>query len=140
MALDLETAEAEQVVARYGLHNVALRRADATRVTPPEAPFEVAVAADVLEHFEQLEPPVAALRRLLRPGGLLLTSLPTETGLYDWLRRLHGVARPPDHYHTGFEVEGFLGRHGFRCLRRSYVPLGLPVAPLYLVSAWVREA
>jgi predicted TPR repeat methyltransferase len=136
VGLDLETTEAEQVVAHYGLQNVALRREDVTQVTPPEAPFDVVVAADVLEHFKELEPPAAALRRFLRPGGLLLTSLPTETGLYDGLRRLHGVTRPPDHYHTGFEVEEFLARSGFRRLSRSCVPLGIPFASLYLVSAW----
>jgi SAM-dependent methyltransferase len=136
VALDLETAEAEQVVARYGLGNVVLRREDVTRAEPPEAPFDVVVAADVLEHFRELAPPIEALRRLLRREGLLLTSLPTETGLYDGLRRLHGIERPPDHYHTGFEVEDFLTRNGFRRVRRSLVPLGPPLLSLYLVSAW----
>jgi protein-L-isoaspartate O-methyltransferase len=139
VSIDLETREAERVVERYGLTNVKLVRADVATAELAEAPFDAIVAADVLEHFRDLPVPVAALRRWLGEGGRLFTSLPTESGLYDRLRRWYGVTRPADHYHTGWEVEAFLQKSGFRRLARRCVPLVVRIAPLYLVSAWSRD-
>jgi hypothetical protein len=53
--------------------------------------------------------------------------------------RLFGVEKPSDHYHSAREVEHFLETHGFRRLHRGYLPLPIPLAPLYLVSAWCRD-
>lgn len=139
VSIDLETAEAERVVERYGLGNVRLVRADVTRAELDEAPFDAIIAADVLEHFRDLEPPVAALHRWLRDDGVLLTSLPTENWVYVLLRRLFDVEKPPDHFHTAAEVERSLSARGFRRIARRFVPLGLPIAPLYLVSAWRKR-
>jgi 2-polyprenyl-3-methyl-5-hydroxy-6-metoxy-1,4-benzoquinol methylase len=140
VSIDLETAEAERVVAHYGLTNVTLVRGDATRAELPQAPFDAIVAADVLEHFRELEPPVAALRRWLAPAGRLFTSLPTENRLYTALRRVYGIEKPADHYHAGREVEDFLAGHGLRRIARRAIPLGVPFASLYLVSAWAHAA
>ena len=138
-SIDLETTEAQRVVEHYGLANVRLVRGDVATTDLPEAPFDAIVAADVLEHFRDLSVPVAALRRWLADHGALFTSLPTESGLYDRLRRLYGVPRPPDHHHTGFEVEDFLEQSGFRRVARRCVPLVVRIAPLYLVSAWRKD-
>jgi SAM-dependent methyltransferase len=139
VSIDLETREAERVVDRYGLANVELVRADVATAELAAAPFDAIVAADVLEHFRDLGLPVAALWRWLAPDGRLFTSLPTESGTYDRLRRLYGVPRPPDHYHTGWEVEAYLETAGFRRLARRFVPLVVRIAPLYLVTAWSRS-
>jgi 2-polyprenyl-3-methyl-5-hydroxy-6-metoxy-1,4-benzoquinol methylase len=136
VSIDLETAEAEKVVEHFGLRNVELVRADATRAELPQAPFSAVIAADVLEHFRELGPPVAALRRWLADDGVLLTSLPTENWVYVLLRRVYGIEKPADHYHTAREVEAFLAEHGFRRFRRWYVPFRVPLAPLYRVTAW----
>ncbi|MHC4414282.1 MAG: class I SAM-dependent methyltransferase [Planctomycetota bacterium] len=134
--IDLETQEAEQVVAHFGLDNVQLVRADIAKAELAAAPFDAIVAADTLEHFLDLGPPVAALRRWLKDEGTLFTSLPTENWTYALLRRLYRMEKPRDHYHTGYEVEAFLQARGFQRLRRWFVPLWLPIAPLYIVSAW----
>jgi hypothetical protein len=78
------------------------------------------------------------LRDWVKPGGLLFTSLPTETYLYVLLRRVFGVEKPLDHYHTGYEVEAQVQRHGFQKIETSCVPLHFPIAPLFLISAWRR--
>lgn len=138
VGVDLETLEAEQVVRHFRLDNVRLVRGDLTRLDLPGAPFDALVAADVLEHFEDLGPPISALRSWLAPDGRLFTSLPTENWVYVALRRLYGIEKPADHYHTGYEVEAFLLQSGFRRLERWFVPLRLPLAPLYLVSVWAH--
>jgi 2-polyprenyl-3-methyl-5-hydroxy-6-metoxy-1,4-benzoquinol methylase len=100
------------------------------------AGFDAAVAADVLEHFKDLHPPVKALRRWVKPGGLLFTSLPTENRLYCRLRKVFGIEKPWDHYHTAHEVEDFLEQRGFERIATSHVPWSLPFLPLFLVTVW----
>ena len=140
VSIDLETREAEQVVERFGLGNVRLVRGDVATTRLEDAPFDAIVAADVLEHFKDLAPPVSALHRWLRDDGVLLTSLPTENGVYAALRLVYGLERPDDHYHTGHQVERFLAASGFRRVARWFVPLRLRIAPLFLVSAWRKRS
>jgi len=137
--LDLETRQARRVAEQYRLSNVTLVENDATVVDFDERPFDAAVAADVLEHFQDLEMPISRLHRWLKPGGVLFTSLPTENWVYVFLRKFFGVEKPLDHYHTGYEVEARLARSGFRRIKTTCVPLRAPVAPLFLISAWQRE-
>ena len=139
VSIDLETREAEQVVERFGLGNVRLIRGDVVTTRLEDAPFDAIVAADVLEHFKELAPAVSALHRWLRDDGVLLTSLPSENGVYAALRRVYGLERPDDHYHTGYEVERFLEANGFRRVARWFVPLRVRIAPLFLVSAWRKR-
>lgn len=134
VSIDLETTEASRVVERFGLRNVTLVEGDVTRAWLSQAPFDAIVAADVLEHFRDLGPPVEALRRWLAPGGRLFTSLPTENFVYTGLRRVYGIEKPVDHYHTAYEVEAHLARSGLHRIARRHVPLRL--APLFLVSVW----
>jgi len=136
--LDLEARQARQVVEKFDLRNIAVVENDATTVEFDRL-FDVAVAADVLEHFKNLDMPVERLHRWIKPGGILFTSLPTENWVYVMLRKIFGVEKPWDHYHTGYEVEARLAQSGFRRIKTTCVPLRAPIAPLFLISAWRRE-
>jgi predicted TPR repeat methyltransferase len=136
--IDLDNAPAIAVQQSYRLANLTIRQADIRTTELPEAPFGAIVAADVLEHFAELEPAVAALRKWLRQDGFLYTSLPTETGFYVALRRVFGITKPVDHYHTGYAVESYLAANGFRRVERHCVPLIAPVLPLFLISVWQK--
>jgi SAM-dependent methyltransferase len=81
------------------------------------ASFEAAIAADVLCHAA-VDPPLALaeLRRVLRPGGLLVLNLPA----YAWLlsahdRRVHNARR-----HTVAGVRAALARAGFTGIAAGY--------------------
>ncbi len=137
VSIDLVTAEAAEVVTHFGLENVELVQGDVLGSHLDEAPFDAIVAADVLEHFRELDAPVSCLGRWLRDDGVLITSLPTENLLYVGLRLAFGVEKPEDHYHTAYEVEAHLESHGFEAVRRTHVPSRL--APLYLVTAWRKR-
>lgn len=137
--LDLEDAEARQVVEKHLLKNVKLVKQDIATVGFTKSSFDVIIAADVLEHFQDLSVPVTQIRNWLKQDGVLITSLPTENYLYVLLRQVFGVAKPADHYHTGYEVEAYLKARGFKQIRRTFVPLFGNILPLFLISVWRDE-
>jgi predicted TPR repeat methyltransferase len=136
--IDLDTKRAAQMAEVFQLQNVTLLSGDLNTPLSFEGPVDAIVAADVLEHFKELTPPVSSITRWLKNGGFLYTSLPTENYFYTVLRKILRVTKPADHYHSGFEVEQFLSRHGFRLVKRRYLPFRL--FPLFLISAWKKAA
>ncbi|HAX77069.1 MAG TPA: class I SAM-dependent methyltransferase [Cyanobacteria bacterium UBA11372] len=137
--LDLEDKEASQVVEKYQLKNVKLIKQDIAEVGFTKASFDVIIAADVLEHFQDLSLPVATIRNWVKKNGFLLTSLPTENFIYAALRKVFGLSKPPDHYHTGSEVESYLKAGGFKQIARTFVPGFWNIFPLFLIGVWQLE-
>ena len=137
--VDLEDEEAQKVVKHYELKNVQLVRGDISDVELERAPYDVVVAADVLEHFKDLSVAVDAIMSWLDDDGILYTSLPTENWIYVFLRKLFRVEKPWDHYHTAQEVEQYLWRQGFQKIKGVYVPLYIPLLPLFRISAWRKK-
>ncbi|HWF45899.1 MAG TPA: class I SAM-dependent methyltransferase [Bryobacteraceae bacterium] len=131
-------SEAERLVQRYKLANVRLIDADIYDVDESRIePADVVIAADVLEHFEDLSVPARRLRDWLRDDGYLFTSGPSENLLTRLGRRAGGMEKPPDHYHTGYEVEAFLESHGFEKLHSCHV---YRVLPMYILSVWKKSS
>ncbi len=140
VCIDRDARDARKVVAEHRLTNVRLDETDILTTEYPQ-PFDAIVAADVLEHFPELGPPVERIAAWLAPNGHLFTSLPTESGLYALARQAFGVTKPADHYHTANEVEAFLASRGFRPRRRTHRPLpGVRFTAMFSITAWTREA
>ena len=137
--IDLGTAEARVTKNEFALSNVTLVEADATETDLGEGRFDTAVAADVLEHFQDLDQAIDPLRRWLKDDGILVTSLPTETFTYSLLRWVFRTEKPEDHYHRAVDVENHLQRRGFRKLKRCYAPLPFPLTPLFYLTAWQKQ-
>lgn len=100
IALDLSQGMLEQASAKFGLDtalgvewtqsvsrpptptrppsNVELLRHLALPLPFPDAAFDAVCALEVLELFPNMDEPLAELTRVLRPGGILLTSRGTE--------------------------------------------------------------
>lgn len=92
VAVDLSQGMLEQAAAKLGWAatagqenavparnaRVELLRHLALPLPFPNATFDVVCALEVLELFPDMDEPVAELTRLLRPGGILLTSRGTE--------------------------------------------------------------
>lgn len=138
--LDLEDLEAKKVVDQYNLDNIKIIKENVANVKIFNQTFDVIIAADVLEHFQDLSVPVPILRSWLKPDGVLFTSLPSENWIYVALRKVFGITKPVDHYHTGYQVEAYLKAHGFTQIYSTSVPLPLHLFPLFLVSAWKRSS
>lgn len=130
--IDLVTNEARAVVDKYALKNVTLVEENVLQAELHG--FDVVIAADVLEHFQDLRPAIDVLRTAVTSEGVLITSLPTENFLYRALRAVFGIEKPADHYHTATEVERSLAEGGFRRVRTTRLPTVL--APLFVITTW----
>ncbi len=137
--IDLYIEVAGYIVEKFRLDNVTLHSHSILETGLADRKFEAIVAADVLEHFTDLTPPMDAIWNLMDDDGILYTSVPTESKLYGLLRRIFRMSKPEDHYHSGAEVEENLKRRGFILLQRRYVPLILPILPLYIISVWNKK-
>jgi predicted TPR repeat methyltransferase len=134
--IDLDTRRASQMAEVFLLKNIKPLSGDINDTLGLEEPVDAIVAADVLEHFKDLSPPVSSITRWLKDNGTLYMSLPTENYFYPVLRKIFPMTKLDNYYHSGFEVEEFLSRHGFLLLKRRYLPLRL--FPMFLVSAWEK--
>ncbi len=124
--VDLVLDAAALLKERRGLQRVELvPAADApTRVAPGSV--DLVVAAEVLEHVDDLPRSFSFFRRVLRPGGHLLVSLPTENRAYRFGRRLAGFTGEY-HEHDAGSVDAALRTGGWRRLRRRRIPLPGPL-------------
>src|ERR671924_662354 len=84
---------------RAGLHNVVFQRGDAAALPFADATFDIVVSRFAVHHFEDPTPPLAEMRRCLRPGGrlaiadIIAADDPAVAALQNRLERL----RDPSH-------------------------------------------
>ena len=94
----------------------------AARLPEPDAAFDFVFSNSVLEHIDELEPVIAEMARLLRPGGVFLFTVPSD-GFHDCLagplwgdraRYLETVDRRCAHrrYWSEAQWRPSLSRHG----------------------------
>lgn len=134
---------------------------DLQRIDLPDAAFDGAVCAEVLEHLDDDRAALGELARVLRPGGLLLVTVPANPYRYDWTDRWAGHRRryepevlrarmeeagfeDVDVKGWGFPLTGFFHRHVYRraLARRLEAGGGRATggAPPRLASRVVRAA
>ena len=105
----------------------------AVRELPADS-CDIITALDVLEHVTDLEDTLDSLFRLLRPGGVLLVSGPTENMLYRIGRQLAGAEYTGAYHVRNIEsIRKALTRHGSVRRLGTVMPL-LPLFRLYLVT------
>ena len=93
----------------------------------PAASFNLITALDVLEHVDDLPTTLSDLVRLLKPGGWLVVSGPTENIFYKIGRRLAGPEYSGAYHERGIpEVRAELGKLAqVTTLARLYPPVVL---------------
>lgn len=120
--MDLETKEAEGIVQEYHLQNVEILKGDVLLNSLPKDSFDIVVAADVLEHFINVQEPIEEIKRLLKPKGLFFVSAPTENFLYRLGRMALGFRKPADHFQDAEKIEETLARKSFEITKKQYIP------------------
>lgn len=97
-----------------------------------DATLSVVSAFDVIEHFRDESRLLAELHRVLRPGGLLLVSVPA----YAWAWSSHDVAAHHHRRYTRRRLRAALAAAGFATERATYA-FGMTL-PLFVADR-VRE-
>jgi SAM-dependent methyltransferase len=124
---------ATKLRAELGLSDVELcSPTDASNKIQPGS-ADLIIAAEVLEHVDDLKSAVKNFSAWLKPHGRLLASLPTENAVYKLGRRLAGFS---GHYHhsNAQSIDGDLRALGFRREWREQIP-----APGPFSIYWVME-
>lgn len=87
-----------------GSYRNKVRNEDVTALTFPDASFDVVISNDVLEHVPGYLTALGELRRVLKPGGALLLTVPFATDQYEHIVRARvgplGVEQlmPPEYH------------------------------------------
>ena len=106
-ALDLETESIEYVKRTYKLKNVEITKVKRGKSKLPykEDFFDFIFVADVLEHFKNSLEIQKEFKRVLKRGGFLIVSGPTENLFYRLARKyIYRKKKPKDHYTNIFDV------------------------------------
>ncbi|HUJ71695.1 MAG TPA: class I SAM-dependent methyltransferase [Verrucomicrobiae bacterium] len=93
-----------------------------------QAQFDFVVSFGLVEHFDDPSQPLAAMRRLLKPGGRLLTTMPNVSpgSLHVFFQRLVGPKiLAMHHLMTAGDLGRFHERAGYRVVSCGYRGMGL---------------
>jgi 2-polyprenyl-3-methyl-5-hydroxy-6-metoxy-1,4-benzoquinol methylase len=136
-ASDLVMAPARRLAASLHLDNVVFIEpaALAWRIAP--ASLEFVVSTDVLEHVDDLAGVVGRFHLLLKPGGRLIVSGPTENAIYKAARALAGFGGKGGYHHTDIHrIHEHITRRGggFAVAGRRVLPLPGIVEGFYIYS------
>ncbi len=108
VGVEIDAAVVDAARREFVRPNLRFEQGDARAIPLPDASVDVAVSFETLEHLAEQDVFVAELRRVLRPGGLLIISTP-DRDCYS------PAGMAPNPYHvlelTGAEFGGLLGRH-----------------------------
>jgi 2-polyprenyl-3-methyl-5-hydroxy-6-metoxy-1,4-benzoquinol methylase len=111
-AMDIDLLPFQQVDAQRSFPD-NLEVHDANQLTLKDltpASFELIIATDVLEHVDDISGMLADMKKLLKPGGHVVISGPTENIFYKIGRLLAGPEYSGDYHERGIlEVRKLLG-------------------------------
>jgi 2-polyprenyl-3-methyl-5-hydroxy-6-metoxy-1,4-benzoquinol methylase len=101
IAVDLDFAPLEKVRRHVDFPaNISFHNKDLAELDLPASSVDAIVALDVLEHIHDFESYLALFLRILKPGGRIIVSGPTENWLYKLGRKLAGKQFSGDYHHT----------------------------------------
>jgi radical SAM superfamily enzyme YgiQ (UPF0313 family) len=134
--IDLHTSAAERLRQDYGLDQIRLVRTNGTELPFKEDSFHTILALSVLEHFETVEAAIEEIHRVMKPDGLLIFLSPSENFFYRFGRKLLGIQKPEDHYHTAEKIESMLRRRLSMDLRHDFPIRMLPFLSMYRLGVF----
>lgn len=107
-------------VAKLSVPGCKFKVEDCTQLSFKEDSFDVVYALDSLEHIERIDVAVEQIKRVLKAGGKLIITGPTESSFYKFCRfLLKGTFSKKEdagtdfHYHTVNGLHKAILRHKF---------------------------
>lgn len=122
---DEHLGPARSTAEHFGVRNVVWVDPGDLASRIPDSSVDVVVAADVLEHVEDLIATVDVLGRKLRRDGALIVSGPTENAAYRCGWRIAGFSGAY-HMRSVFDVEDTIRRAEFMTERLRRLPFAVP--------------
>jgi GT2 family glycosyltransferase/SAM-dependent methyltransferase len=128
VGVEIDAGSVRHAQAAYAKPNLRFLQGDAAKMPLPDACVDAVVSFETLEHLQDQETFLNEIRRVLRPGGLLLISTP-DRHVYS------APGQPPNPYHvlelTAPEFGELLSRHfaDHRILAQRAV-MGSVLAPI----------
>jgi len=115
-----------------------LCKADAAELPFPDSEFDIITALDVIEHLDDDHAALAELRRVMRPGGLLIISVPAYKLLWTYWDDILGHRR---RYTTGM-MRDVVERAGLRVRKVSYsnTLILVPVVGVRILKSLLNRA
>lgn len=103
IAMDIDLLPFEHISRQRAFPaNLTVHDAREVKLTDlPPASFDLIVATDVLEHVEDITGTLNAMKTLLKPGGQVVISGPTENILYKLGRAMAGPEYSGDYHERG---------------------------------------
>lgn len=137
VGVDIVTKPAEICADFYGL-STNIYTPDEFFPQAQAQSFDAIIAAQVLEHIEDVSVTLREFHRILGVDGRLFVSLPTENTLYRLGRRLAGFSG--DYHHSNAEsVVADIQRNGFQLESNSKIPAGGSLS-IYWILEFSRNA
>jgi SAM-dependent methyltransferase len=106
--------------------------ADLTKLQFADASFDAVVCGEVLEHVADDLAAMRELRRVLRPGGVFVATVPANPWRYDWFDKWVGHVRR----YSAEGMEGRLREAGFDEVHAD--GWGFPITGFYHRQAYMR--
>jgi SAM-dependent methyltransferase len=117
---------APQAVAYAAARRLAVKQGEVTAIPYADGEFDLVTALDVLEHVEDDRQALAELLRVLKPGGILILTVPA----YQFLWSPHDEVNHHKRRYTAGELRRKTQEAGFHVLKLSYynTALFIPIA------------
>lgn len=125
------------------IRNVELIKSDAFHLPFKQGTFDVVIAADIFEHFEQLPNALQEVDNVLKIGGRLIVSAPTENVLYKFMRVFYrsqptykqSKSKPVGdfHFHKASEIFNFCTDFS-RLIDKKVIPFSIPLWLIFEVE------
>lgn len=117
-----------------GLKNIKLASAD--KIPFPANFFDAILVLDVLEHIKNELPVLEEIRRVLKPGGIVVFNNPA----YQFLWSYHDETAKHFRRYTTSEFSSKLQKSGFQILKLTYINFFLfPIALVHRLSARIKK-
>ena len=135
-SVDLFIEPAKRVKEHFHVQNMIPLEATEFHWDEFEDFFDTVVAADVLEHVDDLEGILDRIETSLRPSGRFLLSGPTESWFYGLCRKIAGFTGEYHHRDIN-DIENLLSKKGWSMMQVRSIPWFLPFK-MFRVSVWKK--